>query len=70
MLPQMGWLPHHCAYKRRFLGQALPAWHYLLADRQTHQIALNRLGVKGRCVSECGLSDEQIEERIVRWVKI
>lgn len=70
MLPTMGWLPSHCAYKRRYLGQALPTWHYLVADRQTHNKALEQVGAKGRCVSEIGLSDDDIEERIVRWVTI
>lgn len=70
MLPDMLWLPRHCAYKRRYLGKNLPAWHYLIAGQEAHHQGVAKVGVAGRCVSESGLSDEIIEERIVRWVQI
>ena len=70
MLADMLWLPRHCAYKRLYLGQDLPAWHRLVAGETAHQKGVARVGVAGRCVSEQGLSDEMIEERIVRWVEI
>ena len=70
LLPDMLWLPRHCAYKRLYLGQALPAWHRLVADDLTHQAGLAKVGAAGRVVSEVGISDEAIEARIVRWVKV
>lgn len=70
MLSDMMWLPRHCAYKRLYLGKGLPHWHYLLAGQDKHQQALQKFGVKNRCISELGLNDEQIEERIIRWVKV
>lgn len=70
MLPDMMWLPKHCAYKRLYLGQRLPTWHYLVAGQDSHDKAMDKVGVRKRCISEQGLSDEEIEERIVRWVKL
>ncbi|MDN5561571.1 MAG: YcgN family cysteine cluster protein [Psychrobacter sp.] len=71
-LPQMMWLPSHCAYKRLYKGQNLPNWHLLLTQdavvTQQRMRAAN-VGVAGRCVSETGMSDEAMEERVVSWVK-
>lgn len=72
-LPQMMWLPQHCAYKRLYLGCGLPDWHYLLTnDKQKTRQAMfaSNIGVAGRCISEVGLTDEQIEERVVTWVQV
>lgn len=70
LLPQMMWLPRHCAYKRLYLGQSLPAWHRLIAQSQMHQANFAKVSCAGRCISEIGLTEEEIENRIVRWVKI
>lgn len=70
MLAGMGWLPSHCAYKRRYLNLPLPKWHYLIAGDKAHAKGLKQVGVAGRCVSEIGFDDEEIEERIIKWVKI
>ncbi|MGP1571181.1 MAG: YkgJ family cysteine cluster protein [Moraxella sp.] len=70
MLPDMLWLPKHCAYKRLYLGQNLPSWHRLVADENTHQTALKKVGAAGRCVSELNFTDEEMEERVVKWVSI
>lgn len=70
MLEGMGWLPSHCAYKRRYLGLALPDWHYLVAGQAAHKKALKQVGAAGRCVSELCFDDEQTEERIITWVQI
>jgi hypothetical protein len=71
-LPSMMWLPSHCAYKRLYKGQSLPSWHLLLTQdavvTQQEMRAAN-VGVAGRCVSEIGMSDEEMETRVVNWVK-
>ena len=71
-LPQMMWLPSHCAYKRLYKGQGLPSWHLLLtgdAVATQQQMRAANVGVAGRCVSEIGMSDEEMETRVVNWVK-
>lgn len=70
MIKDMLWLPSHCAYKRLYLGRGLPSWHYLIAGQDKHKQGILRLGVAGRCVSECHFDDEEIEERIIKWVTI
>lgn len=70
-LPDMMWLPAHCAYKRLYKGQSLPAWHLLLtkdAVATQQQMRAANVGVAGRCVSETGMSDEEMEMRVVTWV--
>lgn len=70
-LPQMMWLPSHCAYKRLYKGQALPSWHLLLTEDAVltqQQMRAANVGVAGRCVSETGMSDEEMEMRVVNWV--
>lgn len=71
-LPNMMWLPSHCAYKRLYKGQSLPSWHLLLtgdAVATQQQMRAANVGVAGRCVSEIGMSDEEMETRVVHWVK-
>ena len=70
-LPQMMWLPSHCAYKRLYKGQNLPSWHLLLTGNAVatqQQMHAANVGVAGRCVSEIGMSDEEMETRVVNWV--
>ena len=71
-LPQMMWLPSHCAYKRLYKGQDLPSWHLLLTQDAVltqQQMRAANVGVAGRCVSEIGMTDEEMEERVVNWVQ-
>jgi len=70
MIAEMMWLPRHGAYKRLYLGQGLPHWHRLIAGQDRHDKQLDKVGVRGRCVSEIHLDDEEIEERVIKWVKI
>ncbi len=70
-LPKMMWLPSHCAYKRLYKGQGLPSWHLLLTGDAVvtqQQMRAANVGVAGRCVTEIGMSDEEMETRVVNWV--
>ena len=71
-LPNMMWLPSHCAYKRLYKGQDLPSWHLLLTQNAVEtqqQMRAANVGVAGRCATEIGMSDEEMETRVVNWVK-
>lgn len=71
MLPKMWWLPDTCAYKRRYLGQDLPAWHYLVCeDDEAAARGLMRASAAGRIQSEAHLGDDEIEAQVVKWVKV
>ncbi len=70
-LPSMMWLPAHCAYKRLYKGQSLPSWHLLLTEDAVltqQQMRAANIGVAGRCISETGITDEEMETRVVNWV--
>ncbi|MGP9519423.1 MULTISPECIES: YcgN family cysteine cluster protein [unclassified Psychrobacter] len=70
-LPNMMWLPSHCAYKRLYKGQGLPSWHLLLTGDAVvtqQQMRAANVGVAGRCVTEIGMSDEEMETRVINWV--
>ena len=70
-LPQMMWLPSHCAYKRLYKGQSLPSWHLLLTQNAVatqQKMRAANVGVAGRCVSETGMSDEEMEDRVVNGI--
>ena len=72
-LPQMMWLPSHCAYKRLYKGQNLPSWRLLLTQDAVvtqQQMRAANVGVAGRCVSETGMSDEEMETRVINWVQV
>ncbi|WP_131669452.1 YcgN family cysteine cluster protein [Psychrobacter pygoscelis] len=72
-LVDMMWLPSNCAYKRLYLGQDLPEWHLLITgDAVATQQGMREagVGVAGRCVSEVGISEEELEERVVTWIEV
>ncbi len=65
-MPTMNCLPPTCAYRLRYEGKQLYDWHYLKSGskKTVHEAGIS---VRGRVVSEDGLSDDEIGERIVRW---
>ena len=67
-LTEIHWLPNSCAYRRVAEGKALPTWHHLKTG--TRQTMLNaRKSAAGRCISETQVSEDEIEDYIVRWVR-
>ncbi len=65
-LEEMSYMPATCAYKRLYEQKPLFKWHPLISgDPNSAKEA--GISVAGRVVSEEGMSDEEMEERIVRW---
>lgn len=60
------WLPPTCAYRLRFLGEALPAWHPLISgDPETVRAA--QISVAGRVVREDEAPDLPLIDFVVDW---
>lgn len=65
-VPLLKWLPPTCAYKLVSDGRDLYWWHPLVSgDRDTVHFA--GISVRGRTVSENGVSTEQYEDHVVDW---
>lgn len=65
-VPELDWLPPTCAYRLVGEGRDLYWWHPLVSgDPETvHQAGVS---VRGRVVSETGLSEADYEDHIVDW---
>ena len=65
-LPHYHWLPPTCAYRLRFEGHPLPAWHPLLSgDPETVRRA--RVSVAGRVIREQDAPDLPLIDYVVDW---
>jgi uncharacterized cysteine cluster protein YcgN (CxxCxxCC family) len=62
------WLPNTCAYRRIAEGKGLEWWHPLVSGdaRTVHDAGIS---VRGRALSEDDVSPEQLEHRVIRWIK-
>ncbi|WP_445116919.1 YcgN family cysteine cluster protein [Acinetobacter sp. WZC-1] len=67
-LQNIHWLPSSCAYYRLSQGKGLPSWHYLNTGSRSSVIQA-RKSAAGRCISETEVSDDDIDDYIVRWVR-
>jgi uncharacterized cysteine cluster protein YcgN (CxxCxxCC family) len=65
-LARLSWMPSTCAYRLIAQGRELPWWHHLVSgDRDTiHQAGES---VRGRCVSETEIPEEDLEDHVVTW---
>jgi len=65
-VPTLSWLPPTCAYRLVDEGKDLYWWHPLVSgDPDTVHAA--GISVRGRTISEIGLSDAELEDHVVEW---
>jgi len=66
ILPEMNCLPPTCGYRLVHEGKDLYDWHPLISGDKSSVHAAG-ISVRGRVVSESGMTEAQIEARLVRW---
>jgi uncharacterized cysteine cluster protein YcgN (CxxCxxCC family) len=62
-------MPPTCAYRLLSEGQPLPDWHPLVSgsDQTVHTAGIS---VRGRCVSEAHVAEEEIPDRLIDWIRV
>lgn len=65
-LAELPWMPITCAYRLLGEGNPLPPWHPLLSgDPKTVHTA--GISVRGRCISEEFVHEDDLLQRIIQW---
>ena len=68
-LQALSWMPVTCAYRRLAEGRGLADWHPLISGT-TQSVQRARISVRGRVVAESTVDIDDIEHRIIRWLKV
>jgi uncharacterized protein len=63
---QLEWIPPTCAYRKIAEGKDLEWWHPLVCGEH-ESIVVAGISVKGRVISEKGLSEDDLEDYIEDW---
>ena len=66
-MSDINWMPNTCAYRLRFEGKPLYAWHPLIAGTRTLMQQAG-IGIADRAISEEYVHPDGYEEHIIRWV--
>lgn len=68
-LKDIKWLPASCAYRRLHEGRGLARWHPLISGT-TDTVKEAGISVLGRVVPESAVNADDLEEHVIRWVKM
>jgi uncharacterized cysteine cluster protein YcgN (CxxCxxCC family) len=67
-LAELGWLPRTCAYRRLAEGKGLEWWHPLVS-RDPETVRRAGISIRGRAESERRVEPDEIEVRVIRWIR-
>lgn len=68
-LDSIDWLPATCAYRRLNEGRGLPRWHPLVSGTSDTVVSAG-ISVAGRVLSETAVNEDELEEHVIRWIRM
>jgi uncharacterized cysteine cluster protein YcgN (CxxCxxCC family) len=68
-IDSIDWLPATCAYRRLNEGRGLPRWHPLVSG-SPETVRAAGISVIGRVLPETVVDEDDIEEHVVRWIRM
>ena len=68
-IDSINWLPATCAYRRLNEGRGLPRWHPLVSGNP-EAVAKAGISVAGRVLPETAVDEDDIEEHVIRWIRM
>ena len=65
----IGFMPDTCAYRLLHEGKPLPDWHPLVTGNRdsVHDAGIS---VRGRVVAEASVHEDDLEWRLIDWVRV